>query len=62
MRKVGKRGGRWIRTTMSGKASPSETTPEELLALDAAVERLHECQRQVIEPHCLPHVEDQAVH
>jgi RNA polymerase sigma-70 factor, ECF subfamily len=48
-RKAGKRGGEWVRTTLSGKASRGETDPEELLALDAAMERLDARQRQVVE-------------
>ncbi len=48
-RKAGKRGGEWIRTTLSGKPSPRETDPEELLALDAALEQLEPRQRQVVE-------------
>ncbi len=48
-RKAGKRGGEWIRTTLSGKPSPAQTDPEELLALDAALEALDERQRQVVE-------------
>ncbi len=48
-RKAGKRGGEWIRTTLSGRASPAETDPEELLALDEALEQLDPRQRQVVE-------------
>jgi RNA polymerase sigma-70 factor, ECF subfamily len=48
-RKAGKRGGEWIRTTLSGKARRVETDPEELLALDAAMEQLDARQRQVVE-------------
>jgi RNA polymerase sigma-70 factor, ECF subfamily len=48
-RKAGKRGGEWIRTTLSGKARRVETDPEELLALDAAMEQLDTRQRQVVE-------------
>jgi RNA polymerase sigma factor (TIGR02999 family) len=48
-RKAGKRGGEWIRTTLSGKVRRVETDPEELLALDAAMEQLDARQRQVVE-------------
>jgi RNA polymerase sigma-70 factor, ECF subfamily len=48
-RKAGKRGGEWIRTTLSGKARRVETDPEELLALDAAMEQLDARQRRVVE-------------
>ncbi len=48
-RKADKRGGEWIRTTLSGKPSPQETDPEELLALDAALEQLEPRQRQIVE-------------
>jgi RNA polymerase sigma-70 factor, ECF subfamily len=48
-RKAFKRGGEWIRTTLSGKARRVETDPEELLALDAAMEQLDARQRQVVE-------------
>jgi RNA polymerase sigma-70 factor, ECF subfamily len=48
-RKAGKRGGEWIRTTLSGRVSPAQTDPEELLALDEALEQLDPRQRQVVE-------------
>jgi RNA polymerase sigma factor (TIGR02999 family) len=48
-RKARKRGGEWIRTTLSGQASPAETDPEELLALDDALEQLDPRQRRVVE-------------
>jgi RNA polymerase sigma-70 factor, ECF subfamily len=48
-RKAGKRGGEWIRTTLAGQASPAEMAPEELLALDAALEGLDPRQRRVVE-------------
>ncbi len=48
-RKADKRGGEWIRTTLSGKPSTQETDPEELLALDAALEQLEPRQREVVE-------------
>jgi RNA polymerase sigma factor (TIGR02999 family) len=48
-RKAGKRGGDWIHTTLSGRATPARTNPEELLALDAALEQLDPRQRQVVE-------------
>jgi len=48
-RKAAKRGGEWIRTTLSGTPSPRETDPEELLALDAALDQLDARQRDVVE-------------
>jgi RNA polymerase sigma-70 factor, ECF subfamily len=48
-RKAGKRGGEWIRTTLTGKGFPMETGCEELLALDGALEQLDPRQRQVVE-------------
>ncbi len=48
-KKAGKRGGEWIRTTLSGKPSSQETDPEELLALDAALEQLDPRQQEVVE-------------
>jgi RNA polymerase sigma-70 factor, ECF subfamily len=48
-RKAAKRGGEWIRTTLSGKARPQETDPEELLALDAALDQLDRRQREIVE-------------
>jgi RNA polymerase sigma-70 factor, ECF subfamily len=48
-RNADKRGGEWIRTTLAGKVSPLETDPAELLALDAALERLEPRQREVVE-------------
>lgn len=48
-RTADKRGGEWIRTTLSGKPSDRETDPEELLALDAALEQLNPRQREVVE-------------
>jgi RNA polymerase sigma-70 factor, ECF subfamily len=48
-RKTAKRGGEWIRTTLTGKARPQETDPEELLALDAAMEQLERTQRAIVE-------------
>lgn len=44
-----KRGGAWARTTLSGKPLGLDTDPEELLALDAALEGLEPRQRQVVE-------------
>ncbi len=48
-RKAAKRGGEWIRTTLSGTPSPRKTDPEELLALDAALDQLDARQREVVE-------------
>ncbi|HEX2189260.1 MAG TPA: sigma-70 family RNA polymerase sigma factor [Longimicrobiaceae bacterium] len=44
-----KRGGAWARTTLSGKPLGLDTDPEELLALDAALEGLDPRQRQIVE-------------
>jgi RNA polymerase sigma factor (TIGR02999 family) len=48
-RKAGKRGGRWLRTTLSGEPASAQSDPAELLALDAAIEQLDSRQRQVVE-------------
>lgn len=44
-----KRGGEWERTTLTDGDRPIEFRPDELLALDAALEELDERQRQVVE-------------
>lgn len=44
-----KRGGDWKRTTLSHGSALVETSPEELLALDEALEELDPRQRQVVE-------------
>lgn len=48
-RKAKKRGGEWIRTTLSDGPVLRETDPDEILALEAALESLDERQRQVVE-------------
>jgi len=48
-RRAGKRGGDWIRTTLSGKGREAASDPAELLALDAALDGLDGRQRQVVE-------------
>lgn len=48
-RKARKRGGDWKRTTLSNGSALVETSPEELLALDAALEELDPRQRKVVE-------------
>ena len=48
-RKAQKRGGDWKRTTLSNGSALVETSPEELLALDAALEELDPRQRKVVE-------------
>lgn len=48
-RRAGKRGGAWSRTTLSGKPLALDTDPEELLALDAALEGLEPRQREIVE-------------
>jgi RNA polymerase sigma factor (TIGR02999 family) len=48
-RRAHKRGGAWSRTTLSGKPLALDTDPEELLALDAALEGLEPRQREIVE-------------
>lgn len=48
-RRARKRGGGWKRTTLSDGAATWETSPEEILTLDAALEELDPRQRQVVE-------------
>lgn len=48
-RKARKRGGDWRRTTLSDGPVILETSPEELLALDDALQELEPRQRQVVE-------------
>lgn len=48
-RRALKRGGEWERTTLSGKPASLEADPEEILALDAALEGLEPRQREVVE-------------
>ena len=48
-RQAKKRGGEWRRTTLTDGPVSMETSPEELLALDAALEDLEPRQRQVVE-------------
>ena len=48
-RKAQKRGGDWVRTTLGDGALVLDTTPEELLALDEALQELDPRQREVVE-------------
>ncbi|HEU0076652.1 MAG TPA: sigma-70 family RNA polymerase sigma factor [Longimicrobiaceae bacterium] len=48
-RRADKRGGAWSRTTLSGKPLALDADPEELLALDAALEGLEPRQREIVE-------------
>lgn len=48
-RKAQKRGGEWKRTTFTDGSVVRETSPEELLALEDALQELNERQRQVVE-------------
>ena len=48
-RRADKRGGAWSRTTLSGKPLALDSDPEELLALDAALEGLEPRQREIVE-------------
>jgi RNA polymerase sigma-70 factor, ECF subfamily len=44
-----KRGGDWIQTTLPDEASPTGADPDDLLALDSALQRLDARQRKVVE-------------
>jgi RNA polymerase sigma factor (TIGR02999 family) len=48
-RKAQKRGGGWVKTTMADGPILLENDPEDLLALEEALEELEERQRQVVE-------------
>jgi len=48
-RKSAKRGGEWVRTTLSGGEQAIEMDPDELIALDEALNELDERARQVVE-------------
>jgi RNA polymerase sigma-70 factor (ECF subfamily) len=48
-RRSSKRGGDWVRTTLSGQADAMELDPLDVLALDRALEELEPRQRQVVE-------------
>lgn len=48
-RNAGKRGASWDRVTLTDERGTSDMAPEELLALDEALERLDPRQRQVVE-------------
>jgi RNA polymerase sigma factor (TIGR02999 family) len=48
-RKAQKRGGEWKRTTLTDGSVVRETSPEELLALEDALQELDERQRRVVE-------------
>jgi RNA polymerase sigma factor (TIGR02999 family) len=48
-RNAEKRGGGWEQTTLSDGDAPLEFQPDELLALDRALDELEERQRQVVE-------------
>jgi RNA polymerase sigma factor (TIGR02999 family) len=48
-RKSVKRGGEWARTTLSGARHPVDFDPDELLALDQALDALDERGRKVVE-------------
>ena len=48
-RQASKRGGGWARTTLSGAADVLGVDPEQLLALDAALNKLEARQRQIVE-------------
>ena len=48
-RNAEKRGGDWEQTTLSDGVRPLEFQPDELLALDRALDELDERQRQVVE-------------
>ena len=48
-RKSAKRGGEWVRTTLSGGEQAVELDPDELIALDEALNELDERSRQIVE-------------
>jgi len=48
-RKALKRGGDWVRVTLTDEAGPRETSPEEILSLDRALDELEPRQRKVVE-------------
>ncbi len=48
-RNAGKRGASWDRVTLSDEGGTADMVPEELLALDEALDRLDSRQRQVVE-------------
>jgi RNA polymerase sigma factor (TIGR02999 family) len=48
-RKSAKRGGEWVRTTLSGGEQAVELDPDELIALDDALNELDERSRQIVE-------------
>jgi len=48
-RKAAKRGGEMVRTTLGDSGASVEFRPDELIALDAALEKLDPRQRQVVE-------------
>jgi RNA polymerase sigma factor (TIGR02999 family) len=48
-RKALKRGGDLVRTTLTDAAGPMNVRPEELIALDEALEKLDPRQRQIVE-------------
>ena len=48
-RKSAKRGGEWVRTTLSGGEQAVELDPDELIALDEALNDLDERSRQIVE-------------
>jgi RNA polymerase sigma factor (TIGR02999 family) len=48
-RKSGKRGGDWVKTTLSGGEQAVDYEPDELLALDEALVDLSDRERQVVE-------------
>ena len=48
-RKAVKRGGEMVRTTLAGSRAPVDMEPDEMIALDAALERLDARQRQIVE-------------
>jgi len=48
-RRAGKRGGDWVRTTLAEGRHAVDMDPDELIALDRALEELEPRQRQVVE-------------
>lgn len=56
-----KRGGAWESTTLTGKQLPADVSVEDVLALDAALERLDPRQRQVVELRFFAGLEEQEI-
>jgi RNA polymerase sigma factor (TIGR02999 family) len=60
-RQAAKRGGEWERTTLGGGNDAMEVRPDEVLALDEALEELEPRQRQVVEYRFFGGMEEQEI-